>query len=467
MRDLLAAGQRLAVLVRDSKSESATERIEQILQYWERENGQRLPRPVLLRGDICRPFLGLSASDVKWVAKHCDSVMHSAASLKFHEDVSGEPWVSNLEGTRHMLSLCQAAGLRELHYVSTAYVCGIRGGVIYESELNCGQTFRNSYEESKLHAETLVRTADFIDNLTVYRPAVISGDSRTGYTNTYHGIYLYLRLMALLVPRQPMDESGRRVTSLRLPMTGDERRNVVPVDWVSKVMVALHSNPAANGYTFHLAPDRCLTPREIIEAGYSFFKSTGVEFLGYQKLDPATYNAFEAELLPGLAMYHDYESTDPHFDCTNLKRFAGQLPCPVIDETTLHTYIRFGQDDRWGKRRPAKAELHYTASDFFCQLAPTSETHQSCRARVALDLTGPGGGQWTICLHSDGSLSYEPGLDVRADSCIGLSTEKFQKMVGEPVDSVQQVALENFFPLSYNRKPTRFLPQELPEQVNG
>ncbi len=355
--------------------------------------------------------------------------------------------MTNFDGTYQLLSLCKEAGLRKLHYVSTAYVCGLREGTIYESDLNCGQSFRNDYEESKMFAESMVRDADYIRELTVYRPAVIAGDSQTGYTNTYHGIYLYLRLMALLVPRQPLGPDGVRLTKLRLPMTGDERRNVVPVDWVSEVMAKLYANSEAHGHTYHLAPDQCLTPREIIDAGYKYFNSTGVEYVGYEPLDPATYNDFEAELLPGFAMYTNYESTDPKFDCTNLKRFAGELVCPVIDEEMLHNYIRFGEQDRWGKRNQSRAKIQSWAADYFGKLDRAEESHKNCKARVALDLAGPGGGQWTLVLLNDGTLFCEPGLDARADRHVGLSTDEFLSQVDRPSSSVHQHALEHFFPL--------------------
>lgn len=354
VRDLLERGEKLAMVVRGTKKESAGERIESILQFWEQQSGKRLTRPHFIEGDLREPLLGLSTRDLGWVAKNCRGVMHSAASLKFNADGSGEPEQTNVGGVKNMLSLCRLAKIRELHYVSTAYVCGLRNGTIYESELDLGQSFRNDYESSKLRAETLVRNADCLDSLTVYRPAVIAGDSTSGYTNTYHGIYLYLRLMALIVPRQPIGPDGLRQTRLRLPMRGDERRNVVPIDWVSSAMVALYANPDAHGNTFHLAPDECLTPKQIIDAGYSYFNSTGIEYIGYNTIDPKTFNAFEAEMLPGFAMYSNYESTDPRFDCTNLKRFAGHIPCPKIDEAMLHSYIRFGESDRWGKRKIAK-----------------------------------------------------------------------------------------------------------------
>jgi len=355
VRDLLERGEKLALIVRGTKHESAEERVESVLQFWEQQSGKKYSRPHLIQGDLRQPILGLGEREIDWVSRNCRAVMHSAASLKFHGDGSGEPALTNIGGSENMLSLCRRAKVRELHYVSTAYVCGLRDGTIYESDLDCGQSFRNDYESSKHQAETIVRNADYIDRLTVYRPAVISGDSQSGYTNTYHGIYLYLRLMALLVPRHPIGPDGLRQTSLRLPMTGQERRNVVPIDWVSRVIAALNINPEAHGRTFHLAPEKCLTPKMIIDSGYSYFNSTGIEYVGYTHIDPATYNAFEMEMLPGLAMYSNYENTDPAFDCSNVKQFAGHVRCPEIDEAMLHTYIRFGEADRWGKRKARKS----------------------------------------------------------------------------------------------------------------
>lgn len=462
--DLLESGNKLALLVRSSKNEKAVERIEAILQQRERATGRALPRPVVLEGDICKPLLGLNSYDLSWVSRYCTSVMHSAASLKFHADGTGEPWTSNVEGTRNMLALCEAANLRNLHYVSTAYVCGLREEVAYETELDCGQSFRNEYEESKLQAEKLVRSADFIDQLTVYRPAVISGDSKTGYTNTYHGLYLYLRVMSILVPRQPIGPDGLRSTPLRVAQTGEERRNVVPVDWVSKVMARLYNNSEAHGHTFNLAPDDCLTPRQIMEAGYTYFNSKGVEFLG-PDYKPESYNAFEAETFPGLAMYNNYEKTDPTFDCTNLKRFAGDLPCPRIDEEMLHTYIRFGESDRWGKRRQPRVATTFYAADYFSKF-PQSLGDERFISQVALDLIGPGGGQWSLGLHSDGTLRCEPGLNKNADSLIKLSVEEFQGMLAEPIVSVHKHATKQFFPLSYS-EPAKQRVHASRETANG
>lgn len=430
VRDLLLRGRQLALLARGSHGQTAQQRIEALISYWEVELNRPLPRPVVLEGDICQPSLGLSASHQKWVEQHCDEVVHSAASLTFHADGSGEPWNSNYKGTEHVLNLMRRVGLKRLHYVSTAYVCGLREGRIMESDLDHGQAFRNDYEQSKLPAEKLVRQAEFLESLTVYRPAVIAGDSVTGFTSTYHGIYLYLRLMSLLVPRQPLGPDGKRQTPCRVRLRGDETRNVITVDWVSAVMTHLIMTPSAHGKTFHMAPAQPLTAKELINAGYTFFNSSGIEWVGDQEIDPATYNAFEAEIIPAMNMYENYQRTDPEFDCTNLLEHAGHIPCPAITEEVIHRFIEFGQQDRWGKRRARASQADVAMHENLSLIAVDSETFsRDYRPLVGLDILGPGGGQWTLGVNSAGELASNLGLDCATPSLIRLPMDDFKILI--------------------------------------
>jgi len=355
LRDLLSAGLKLAVLVRPKRKETAEDRIERILQKWEAESGESLPRPVILAGDVSEANFGFSDTQLDWVKHHCDRMIHNAAILKFHASTrQEEPWQTNLSGTRHAIEIAEKAGIKELHYMSTAYVCGNRNSTILESDFDDSHGFRNAYEHSKYEAEKLVRSAKQLDSVTIYRPVVISGDSQTGYTSTYHGLYVYLRLFSMFVPEQARDEHGKILTPVKIPLDGDEPRNVVPVDWIANVFCEIFQNTAAHGRTYHLAPKTCLTPSVVIEACYEYFNSQGAEFCGSNIPSDHQHSDFAEKIFDNIAIYQQYESNDPHFDTANLEQFAGHLACPEIDSATIHRYLDFGNADEWGKKRPLK-----------------------------------------------------------------------------------------------------------------
>ena len=125
LRDLLLNDVPVAALVRAEQQHSAEQRLEAVHSYWERELQRTLPRPVCIEGEITHPDLGLSPVARDWVAEHCSSILHNAASLTFWgKDRTGEPWLSNLTGTENVLEFCRRAKIRDFHYISTAFVCG-------------------------------------------------------------------------------------------------------------------------------------------------------------------------------------------------------------------------------------------------------------------------------------------------------------------------------------------------------
>ena len=422
VRELLSAGQRLALVVRPSKKLTARERVEAFMQRWEAELGRLLPRPVVFSGDVCDPDLGLNEEALEWVGKHCGRVIHSAAVLTFHgTSMEEDPWRTNLGGTKNVIALCEQFDIQELHYLSTAYVCGKRTNRVMESDLDCGQEFRNDYERCKCQAEKLVHASD-IESKTIYRPAVIVGDSKTGYTVTYHGLYLYLRLMATLVPQQKRNEKGLIETKLSLPMNGDEPRNLVPVDWVAEVVAHIFLDRSAHGQTYHLTPDEYSSARQVIEYGYEYFGSEGVEFAGSGAArDPNS--EFAARFFENAGMYEAYETSDPEFDKSALIEVAGHLKCPAVNRDMVFRFMDFGSSDRWGKRKPKPpvvplwgADQHQEMLDAVGQLEELSQG-----AVIGIDLRGPGGGQWQIGQDDAGDHRFLPGLPTDKNSFIVVS----------------------------------------------
>lgn len=336
LRDLALANRPVAVIVRRTRNQSAVSRVESLFRTWEKRLGQELPRPVVLEGDLTQPQMGLLPEQIDWIKQNCDSVLHNAASLTFISGSrEGEPWITNVGGTQNVLDVCREAEIEQFHHVSTAYVCGRRQGTVLETELNEGQELSNDYELSKIEAEQLVRNADFLRNVTVYRPAIIVGDSESGLTTTFHGFYATLRLVHTI--RKSVDaecfDPGK--TCARLNLNGDERKNLIPVNWVSEAISRIVMSPEHHGKTYHLTSDSPVTTRTILDVIDATCGLNGTaRFVGASaKIDHPT--ELERLFYENMRVYEAYWRNDPMFDTTNTRETLPDLPCPVIDEDRL------------------------------------------------------------------------------------------------------------------------------------
>lgn len=335
--DLLLADVPVAVLVRKNRRQSPEQRVEAMLQSCEKQLQRPLPRPVVLGGDICQRDLGLTQDSLRWMTDHCDSVLHNAASLSFiaTNGREGEPWRSNVDGLKTLLDVCERTGVRDFHHVSTAYVCGDRTGTILETEFDEGQTPGNDYEASKIEAERLVRSATFCAPPTVFRPGIIIGDSKTGFTTTFHGFYALLRLAHTLVRSESVTDRhdvNRRRT--RLTLSGAEEKNLVPVDWVSAVMTHILCNRQFHGKTYHLTPRKPVTVADIQAAIETSLDFHNTEFVGHdiQIDDPSVVEMLFYE---HLHTYESYWRNDATFDFRQTTEAAPHLPCPEINRELL------------------------------------------------------------------------------------------------------------------------------------
>lgn len=361
MKDLMTNGVKLAVLVRPNRKSDAETRIEAAMRVWDGILGYELPRPVVLSGDINRPDLGLSSQEIQWAAENCDSIIHNAASLSFvSTGRDSEPWRSNVDGTKLVLEFCQQAGIRQFHHVSTAYVAGQRSGQVFENELNVGQEFANPYEESKVMAEEMVRAAKFIDSLTVFRPAIIIGDSETGLTFSYHNFYAILQL-AYTTGRSVGDYhfTGKiNGSHVNLNATGEERKNFVPVDWVSEVMSTIVRDDSLHGQTYHLSPRVPITTRLIRDVMEEVVGTFG---LGLEPEDQRKFERTELEELffKHMEVYKSYWKDDPEFDSTNTQDAVPHLPCPHVDREMLArlSAVAIEKNFNWKDPKVEKATL--------------------------------------------------------------------------------------------------------------
>src|SRR5260221_10298603 len=71
LRDLLLAGHRVTTLVRDTRSESAAQRIAAVVAFWEGSLGRKLPPVTVAAGDLTLPPFGLSAGEEQRLPTSC------------------------------------------------------------------------------------------------------------------------------------------------------------------------------------------------------------------------------------------------------------------------------------------------------------------------------------------------------------------------------------------------------------
>jgi thioester reductase-like protein len=195
-------------------------------------------------GDITDATLGLDPRTYDRLASEVVRVFHLAAvyDLAVGADLAERV---NVAGTQHVVDFCRRAPqLERHHYISTAYVAGLRSGLVLEDDLAEGQAFKNFYESTKFAAEIIVRASMDDIPTTIYRPAIVVGDSQTGETQKFDGPYYLLRSMNS--PFGALLQIGR----------GDAAFNVVPVDFVVDALSAGARDPGAVGHTLHLVdPD--------------------------------------------------------------------------------------------------------------------------------------------------------------------------------------------------------------------
>jgi thioester reductase-like protein len=218
----------------------------------------------LVVGDITEKGLGIDKADARALQSKLVGAYHLAAVYDL--TVAAELGHKiNVLGTRHVLEfLGHAKHFERLHYVSTAYVSGRATGVFRETDLECGQGFKNHYEATKYQAEVDVVKSGLPQ--TIYRPAIVVGDSRTGETAKFDGPYFTIGAME----KMPSPGMFLRIGS------GTNPANLVPVDFIVEALSLLSASPKSLGKTYNLTDPDPLTTYEV---GSLFAKALGKSFL--------------------------------------------------------------------------------------------------------------------------------------------------------------------------------------------
>lgn len=345
---------KLIVLLRANSDREAEQRLHALL--WTFSSGINVPDAInrikVTRGDITLTRLGLSQPVYDSLTAEVTHIIHSAATVQLQLTLPCARLV-NCEGTKHVIELAQRTSdsgtLQRFAYVSTAYVSGTRGRQIYEHEFDCGQQFANTYEQTKFEAEGIVRQRMHELPITIFRPSIIVGDSKTGKTTSFNVLYPALKLIY----------SGILKT---LPGSPHTPMDVVPVDFVVAAIcqILLQTNNAI-AKTYHLTAgeEKATTTGEIVDRAVDYFNQitptrniSRIQFLPPEIYETAKRcgSVMEKKVFHAMDLYEPYLCVERVFDNTNTRAaLANTGVRPPDFKMYYHKLLEYCIETDWGR----------------------------------------------------------------------------------------------------------------------
>lgn len=237
----------VTVLLRDSRSGSPpSKRLGDILTFLNRDprDTALTQRITIASGDVTKPGLGMIPGAYTEAVRKSTHLIHASGNVKLNqslEDARHDAVTSAQEMVRFIHACRRNSQFIKAEYLSTVGVGGHREGIIPETPLPDPRHFRNTYEAAKAEAEDYV-LAQIQAGLpvTIHRPSMVVGDSRTGAIIHFQVFYYLLEFLL-----------GTRSWGL-IPRLGTLRLDTIPVDYVAQAVLLASSDPSTVGRVFHL-----------------------------------------------------------------------------------------------------------------------------------------------------------------------------------------------------------------------
>ena len=199
-------------------------------------------RLVPVYGDLTADKLGVSADGIKKLKGQIDHFYHLAAVYDLGADEASQIAV-NIDGTRNTIALAKAIEAKHFHHVSSIAAAGLYEGVFREDMFAEAENYEHPYFMTKHESEKIVRQECKVP-WSVFRPAMVVGDSQSGEMDKIDGPYYFFKLIQRM----------RQLLPPWMPSVGLEggRINIVPVDFVVDALNTISHQSDIAGRCYHL-----------------------------------------------------------------------------------------------------------------------------------------------------------------------------------------------------------------------
>jgi len=297
------------VLVR----EGSRGRLEELRSRWGAPD-----RIVPVIGDLSADLLGCE-DRIEELKGEIDHFFHLAAIYDMTADAETQR-VSNVEGTRHATQLAEAVDAKHFHMVSSIAAAGLYKGTFTEDMFDEAEKVDNHpYFQTKHESEAVVREESGVP-WRVYRPGIVVGHSETGEIDKIDGPYYFFKLL----------QRARNLLPQWVPGIGIEggKINLVPVDYVVKVMDHIAHIDGLDGQAFHLTDPNPMTAGQVINT----FARAAHAPEAAMRIDSKMFEFIPKQVRLGLTMLPP------------VKRFSDQVLADLGIPRSVLVYINYPTD---------------------------------------------------------------------------------------------------------------------------
>jgi nucleoside-diphosphate-sugar epimerase len=273
-------------------------------------------------------------------------LIHSAGyvNLSTDEDLKEKIFDENVQITKKLFSVFHPF-IKKFIYIGTAFSSGARKGLIANDFHNLDFTaeHRNAYEYAKFHSENFIAKECKSIGMPyqILRPSVIGGKMLGTENNYFIPKYMVFYLLAKFFYFSAQRKSKQE--NVRLIVNRDSALNIIPVDYVAKVVVNsferndIEQLNIANFNSFNMVQGLQLIMKEVGYTNFTFVANE-LNFKYKNSVEKMYYESIGKHLKP----YFITEANE-----YDTKLLNSILEIPKLDQESFSKMIRYAIDNNF------------------------------------------------------------------------------------------------------------------------